>query len=168
MSSQKDFNSVVFEFSDFLKPFAINLTKDYEDAKDLVQETMFKAIKNQDKYEEGTNLKAWLYTIMKNIFINNYRRKVKSKTFIDTTENMYYINSSEAVEDNPAEHTLVVSDLLKEINKLNEDYKVPFMMHYKGYKYHEIADKLRIPIGTVKSRIFLARKALKDRLHQYR
>ncbi|MDW8345359.1 MAG: RNA polymerase sigma factor [Bacteroidia bacterium] len=155
------------KLSKSLKPFALKLTKDPEDAKDLLQETMLKAYNNRDKFAEGTNLKAWLYTIMKNTFITNYQRVVKRNTFIDTTENLHYINSLENSVENTAYNEFTNSDIQAAINKLDEAYRVPFMMHYRGFKYHEIAEKLRIPIGTVKNRIHIARKDLKVMLKQY-
>ena len=97
-----DFNQMLVTNAEFLKPFAITLTRDNESAKDLYQETLFRAIANQDKYNVGTNIKAWLYTIMRNIFINNYRRKVKQKTILDSTPNEYLINLSQAVTNNQA------------------------------------------------------------------
>ena len=76
----REFNQMLLENTDFLKPFAVTLTKDQEAAKDLLQETMYRALANQEKYSVGTNIKAWLYTIMRNIFINNYRKNVKTRT----------------------------------------------------------------------------------------
>lgn len=162
-----DFNVRVLDLTKSLKPFALKLTRDMEDAEDLLQETMFRAFSNEDKFEEGTNLKAWLFTIMKNIFINNYRKKVKRNTLIDTTDNMYYINSSSTVLPNEGETSFVMNDIQQAILELSNEFRVPFMMHFKGYKYHEISEKLNLPLGTVKSRIFFARKALKDKLSTY-
>jgi RNA polymerase sigma-70 factor (ECF subfamily) len=162
-----EFNTRVLDLTKSLKPFALKLTRDMDDAQDLIQETMFRAFSNEDKFEEGTNLKAWLFTIMKNIFINNYRKKVKRNTLIDTTDNMYYINSSASLTENGAEASFVMNDIQTAILGLSNEFRVPFMMHFKGYKYHEISEKLNLPLGTVKSRIFFARKALKDQLGQY-
>lgn len=163
-----EFNESVISMSTNLRPYAINLTKDLDDANDLLQETMHRALINRDKYAYGTNLKAWLFTIMKNIFINSYRRKVKRNTIIDTTDNLFYLNSSNNITANRAEGNFVVEDIMYAINELSDDYREPFMMHFKGYKYQEIADKLALPLGTVKSRIFFARKELKRRLDVYR
>lgn len=163
----KEFDSVVSEMTATLKPFAINLTRDNDDANDLLQETAYRAITNREKFAEGTNLKAWLFTIMRNIFINNYRRKVKRNTIIDTTDNLYYINNENSITYNDASSNFVVDDAKRAINELSDDYKIPFMMHYEGFKYHEIADKLKLPLGTVKSRIFFARKELKQKLKVY-
>jgi len=145
-----------------LHSFAFNLTKNQEEAKDLYQETAFRAISNQEKFRPGTNFKAWLFTIMKNIFINNYRKKVKKNTIFDSTDNMYFLNSGSSVIANEAETNIVMKELKNMINKLDESIKIPFELHYVGYKYQEIADQLSLPLGTVKSRIFFARKALKQ------
>ncbi|TAF67879.1 MAG: RNA polymerase sigma factor [Cytophagales bacterium] len=159
--------SSINQMSKSLKPFALKLTKDAEEANDLLQETMLKAFTNRDKFTEGTNLKAWLYTIMKNTFITNYQRLVRRNTFIDTTDNLHYINSVEHANDNLAYSEFMMNDISKAIDSLDEVYRAPFIMHYRGFKYHEIAEKLKIPIGTVKNRIHIARKELKDQLVQY-
>ncbi len=145
-----------------LNSFAYNLTKSIEDAKDLYQETAFRAMTNREKFRVGTNFKAWLFTIMKNIFINNYRKKVKANTIMDSTDNNYYINSGNVAISNKAGSNIMVAELKGMISNLDESIKVPFMMHYSGYKYQEIADYLELPLGTVKSRIFFARKELKS------
>lgn len=150
-----------------LKPFAMKLTRDYEEANDLLQDTLLKAFTNRDKYTEGTNLKAWLYTIMKNTFITNYQRMVRKNTFIDTTDNLHFINSMESSTNNEAVSSFAMNDINNAVGSLEDAYKTPFMMHFRGFKYHEIAEKLEIPIGTVKNRIHIARKELKDRLHMY-
>jgi len=157
----------IINFSSTLKPFAYNLTKDVEDAKDLVQETVFKALRYKDKFNEGTNLKAWMFTIMRNIFINNYRRKVKQNTVVDTSENNFLINSSPLTARNDGENKMVMQDINTAIEVLNTDVKKPFLMHFEGFKYQEIADELDLPLGTVKSRIFFARKELKKKLYMY-
>ncbi|MFA0961543.1 RNA polymerase sigma factor [Roseivirga sp. BDSF3-8] len=150
-----------------LKPFALKLTKDMEEANDLLQETVLKAFTNRDKFTDGTNLKAWLYTIMKNTFITNYQRMVRRNTFIDTTDNLHYINSSNNTTDNLAYSSFALKDINDAIKSLDDAYRTPFMMHFRGFKYHEIADKLEIPIGTVKNRIHIARKELKGQLKNY-
>ncbi len=150
-----------------LKPFAMKLTRDHEEANDLLQETMMKAFRNRDKFADGTNLKAWMYTIMKNTFITNYQRMVRRNTFIDTTDNLHYINSSDSTIQNGAYENFALRDINEAVGQLSDTYKIPFLMHFKGFKYHEIADKLNIPIGTVKNRIHIARKDLKDVLKVY-
>lgn len=154
----------VMEFNQSLQAFAFHLTKDSEDANDLLQETHFRALSNHDKFAEGTNIKAWLFTIMKNIFINNYRRKSRRKTVFDNTEDQFVLNSAPARVGNSAESNLITADINEAIEALDDQYRKPFMMHYLGYKYQEIADDMELPLGTVKSRIFFARKLLKEKL----
>lgn len=162
-----EFNNRIMDFSHALRPFALKLTRNNEDANDLMQETMVRAISSKDKFREGTNLKAWVYTIMKNIFINEYRRKVKRKTIVDSTDNLFYLNSTDEEISNSGESNLNMKDIKNALDKLNDDFRIPFLMHYKGFKYQEIADDMRLPIGTVKSRIHFARKELKKRLRNY-
>ncbi|WP_375562882.1 RNA polymerase sigma factor [Bernardetia sp. OM2101] len=150
-----------------LRPFALKLTKDSDEANDLLQETILKAFTNREKFTEGTNLKAWLYTIMKNTFITNYQRLVRRNTFIDTTENLHFLNSSNHVAANGAYGDFMMQDVVRAIDRLDDAYKVPFMMHFRGFKYYEIAERLEIPIGTVKNRIHIARKELKGNLKVY-
>ena len=164
----QEYSSQIVKVSKSLKPFAIKLTKDVEDANDLLQDTLIKGYTNRDKFSDGTNLKAWLFTIMKNTFITNYQKMVRRNTFIDVTDNLHYINSIENSAQNLGNNTFVQSDLEKALNKLEEDYLSPFMMYFRGYKYHEIAVSLEIPIGTVKNRIHIARKELKQMLQMYR
>jgi RNA polymerase sigma factor (sigma-70 family) len=163
-----EFSYSLNKLSSSLKPFALKLTRDMDDANDLMQDTMVKAFTNRDKFTEGTNLKAWLYTIMKNTFITNYQRMVRRGTFVDTTDNLHYINSGDILVENGAYGDFTMDDIYTAIEKLDNVYKDPFMMHYRGFKYHEIADKLTIPIGTVKNRIHIARKLLKEDLHVYK
>ncbi|MGN6294490.1 MAG: RNA polymerase sigma factor [Chitinophagaceae bacterium] len=162
-----DFNEVLLENADFLKPFAINLTRDSEAANDLYQETLYKALANKEKYNVGTNIKAWLFTIMRNIFINDYRRKSKQKTIFDNTSNDYLINLKQASVSNAAESDLRIKEIHTAIHQLPEIFKVPFQLYFDGYKYQEIADVLSEPLGTVKSRIHFARKLLKERLSRF-
>ena len=160
-----DFQNKVNSLAPMLNSFAYNLTKNAEDAKDLFQETAFRAFNNKDKYRPGTNLKAWLFTIMKNIFINNYRKKMKANTIQDSTENLYYLNSGSVSITNSAESEIMLKELHIMVERLEDTLRVPFMMHYEGFKYQEIAEDLDLPLGTVKSRIFFARKELKSMIH---
>lgn len=160
--STMEFTTRLNQLSAILHSFAYNLTKDSEAARDLYQETAYRAIKNREKFSPGTNLKAWLFTIMKNIFINDYRRKVKANTIIDTTDNQYYINSGKNTVRNGAYSNIMMKELTQMLDGLDDSTRVPFQMHYEGYKYQEIANELRLPLGTVKSRIFFARKELKE------
>lgn len=162
MSYSTDFHRQLDNMSTLLHAFAFNLTKNTEDAKDLYQETAYRAMTNMDKFRPGTNFKAWLFTIMKNIFINNYRKKTKANTIVDSTDNLYYLNSGANAISNRAESSIMMKELVQLVEKLDDSIRVPFLMHYQGYKYQEIADYLDLPLGTVKSRIFFARKELKE------
>lgn len=155
------FQSEVKSATVVLKPHAMRLTRDVNDAEDLIQETIVRALTNEDKFQEGTNIRAWLFTIMKNIFINDYRKKAKRNTVIDTTDNLYYLNASSNIS-NSGERAFVMNDIRNALMRISNELRVPFLMHYKGYKYNEIAEQLNLPLGTVKSRIFFARKELKD------
>ena len=161
-----DFDQRFTEMTTLLHSFAYNLTKNTEDAHDLYQETAYRAITNRDKFRPGTNFKAWLFTIMKNIFINDYRRRVKANTILDTTENLYYINSGRTSIGNSGESNIMMRELENMIASLDDGIRVPFLMHYYGYKYQEIADHMQLPLGTVKSRIFFARKELKQQISE--
>lgn len=150
-----------------LKPFALKLTKDLEEANDLMQETLLKAFVNREKFTMGTNLKAWLYTIMKNTFITNYQRMMKRGTFVDTTDNQHFLNTGIGITQNEAHQNFAIKDMEEAIEELTDTYKIPFMMHFNGFKYFEISERLEIPIGTVKNRIHIARKKLRTALPAY-
>ncbi|WP_301924364.1 RNA polymerase sigma factor [Ferruginibacter sp.] len=162
-----DFNQLLVNNTEFLKPFAITLTRDNEVAKDLLQETMFRALANKEKYNVGTNIKAWLYTIMRNIFINNYRRKSKQNTIFDSTPNEYLLNYNQVTTANAAEGAIKLKDIQVAIHELPAIFRNPFMLYFEGYKYHEIAGMLSEPLGTIKSRIHFARKLLKEQVSRY-
>lgn len=146
--------------SSSLRAFAISLTGNEVDAEDLYQDTALKILANTDKFETGTNFKAWAVTIMRNLFINNYRKKVRRNTILDHSPNNYLLNSTDRTIDNDGEMRIAYKDLIKMVSQLPEDFKRPFWMAYKGYKYDEIAEKLDAPLGTIKSRIFFARRKL--------
>ncbi|MGK7392929.1 MAG: RNA polymerase sigma factor [Candidatus Cyclobacteriaceae bacterium M3_2C_046] len=165
--TQQEFSFTVNKNSQYLRQHAMKFTRDVEDANDLIQETILKALSNRDKFQFGTNLKAWLYTIMKNTFISNYQKMVRRSTFLDSSDNLHYINSSENITHNYAYSSLTLRDIGLAIKNLDDIYKTPFMMYFRGHKYHEISDKLQIPIGTVKNRIHIARKELKSKLKDY-
>lgn len=162
-----EFNQMLLSNTDFLKPFAITLTRDSEVAKDLLQETMFRALANKEKYNTGTNIKAWLYTIMRNIFINDYRKKAKQNVVFDKTPNEFLINYNQVTVANDAEVNLKIKDIQKAVHSLPDIFRNPFNLYFEGYKYHEIADTLNEPLGTIKSRIHFARKLLKEQLSRF-
>ncbi len=161
-----DFSEILLRNTEFLKPFAITLTRDQEQAKDLIQETLYRALANKEKYNVGTNIKAWLYTIMRNIFINNYRRLSKQQIVSDSSANEFYINSNQAIVANDAIAIMNMKEVKAAIYQLPDIFKKPFLLYFDGYKYHEIADMLQEPLGTIKSRIHFARKLLKTQIER--
>ncbi|TYR34158.1 sigma-70 family RNA polymerase sigma factor [Sphingobacterium phlebotomi] len=163
-----EFNTLVIRQSESLKAYARNFTRDQDDANDLVQDTLLKAVTYFKNFKEGTNLKGWLYTIMKNTFINNYRRVVKTNSFITKEEEITSANLVVSATKNRGENKFVMEDINHALSNLSEDYYVPFTMYFEGYKYHEISDHLNIPIGTVKTRIHVARKVMKKTLNAYK
>lgn len=162
-----EFDQILIKNTDYLKPFAITLTRDTESAKDLIQETLYRALANKAKYNEGTNIKAWMYTIMRNIFINNYRRSAKQNTIFDNTPNDFLLDYNQYATANAAESNLSLKEIREAVYHLPEIFKNPFQLYYEGYKYHEIAGILSEPLGTIKSRIHFARKLLKQQLTRY-
>ncbi|MCX6207567.1 MAG: RNA polymerase sigma factor [Bacteroidetes bacterium] len=160
-------DQILIKNTEFLRPFAFTLTKDQEAAKDLVQETLFRALANKEKYHIGTNIKAWMYTIMRNIFINNYRRKSKQQTIFDHTANDFLIDTNQVTVTNDAVATLNLKEVQEAIHKLPEIFRNPFLLYFDGYKYHEIAVMLHEPLGTIKSRIHFARKLLKSQIERH-
>jgi RNA polymerase sigma factor (sigma-70 family) len=162
-----EFNQIVINNAEYLKPFAVTLTRDNETAKDLLQETMFRALANKEKYNVGTNIKAWLYTIMRNIFINDYRRKAKQNTILDNSINDFLLNSNQLSIANAAETNLKVKEIYKAVHQLPDIFRNPFQLYFDGYKYNEIATILKEPLGTIKSRIHFARKLLKEQLTRF-
>jgi RNA polymerase sigma-70 factor (ECF subfamily) len=157
-----NFSGEINELQSVLHNFAFKLTKNNEDSKDLYQETAYRALVNQDKFRVGTNMKAWLFTIMRNIFINDYRKKIKKNTILDSTDNQFYLNSGGPTILNDANSSMMMDELQELVDNLDDSIRIPFLMHYYGYKYQEIADQLNLPLGTIKSRIFFARKELKS------
>ncbi len=162
-----EFNQTLVTNTEYLTPFAMKLTRDMEKAKDLIQDTLYRALANREKFNEGTNIKAWMYTIMRNIFINNYRRTAKQKTVLDSTPNDYLLDYNQFTTGNLAEGSLGLKEIKAAVHQLPEIFKTPFELYFEGYKYHEIADVLEEPLGTIKSRIHFARKLLKEQLSRY-
>lgn len=164
-----NFDKKLIEYQRSLKSFAYGFTNNDEEANDLLQETYLKALTYKDKFQAKTNLKAWLYTIMRNTFINNYRKAVRANTIIDSTDEQYFINTAATSkgEHNP-DSVYAHAQIAKVVSQLDDEYKVPFEMYNTGFKYKEIADELDLPIGTIKSRIFLARKKLMAQLADYK
>ncbi len=167
-AAKNEFEQKVLELQNNLKLFALKLTGNKDDAEDLLQETMLKAIKNRDKYVENVNFKGWLFTIMRNLFINEYRRAAVRNTTVDTTEDSYFLNLPQDSGFATPDSAYTLGEIEKVISEFKDDFRIPFTMHVAGFKYKEISDKMDLPIGTVKSRIFFARKQLAEMLAEYK
>ena len=155
------------ELQSELQRFAFKLTADKEEANDLLQETSLRALQNMEKYTPDTNFKGWVYTIMRNIFINNYRKVLREQTFVDYTDNLHNIDSVQLTMDSVIENDYDRKELSHALNSLPDSSRVPFTMFLSGFKYREIAEKLSLPLGTVKSRIFLTRRSLQEELKDF-
>ncbi len=165
--TQIQFNNALLGLQDKLHFYALSLTSDQEKANDLLQETFLKALTYRDKFAQNTNFKAWIYTIMKNTFINDYRRNVKTKSTFDGANSEFHLKFSRDKMYPGPDSFYSSKEINKSINALEDEYKVPFTMFLQGYKYKEIAKKLGLPLGTVKSRIFFTRKKLEKTLREY-
>jgi RNA polymerase sigma factor (sigma-70 family) len=162
-----EFNHKLISLEDNMERFALSLTYNTEKAKDLLQETYLKALTYKDKYVEVANFKAWTFTIMKNTFINNYRRSVLEKAILLNTENLSLLPDLTELQLTKPDSETSYKEININIDALEDELKIPFKMHTEGYKYKEIAENLHLKIGTVKSRIFFARKKLMEMLHDY-
>ncbi|MDB5251278.1 MAG: polymerase sigma factor [Flaviaesturariibacter sp.] len=160
--SIQEFNSLVIDNAEGLRPFAITLTKDREEAQDLCQETLYKAFAHRDKYQPGTNIRAWLCTIMRNIFINEYRRNERKRVILDAIR---YTEPSQSLSVS-AEGTLRMKEIQSALYNLPHIFKTACLLYLQGYKYQEIAHALGEPLGTIKSRIHFARKLLQKQLER--
>ncbi len=163
-----NFQTKLMDLQKNLLNFAFILTSNRDDAYDLLQDTTLKALDNEDKYVDNVNFKGWVFTIMRNIFINNYRKVVRSATVIDQTEDLYHLNLPQDSGFETPEGSFAAKEITAAINEFSDDYRIPFTMHVAGYKYNEIAEKMNLPLGTVKSRIFFARQRLQQTLKDYR
>ena len=166
--SSSNFQTKLLSLQGNLLNFAYMLTSNRDDAYDLLQDTTLKALDNQDKYVENVNFKGWVFTIMRNIFINNYRKVVRSATVIDQTEDLYHLNLPQESGLDTPEGSIAAGEITAAISSVSDENRIPFSMHVAGYKYNEIAEKMNLPLGTVKSRIFFARQRLQKVLKDYR
>lgn len=166
--NSSSFQERLLDLQSNLLNFAYMLTSDREEAQDLLQDTTLKALDNEDKYVDNVNFKGWVFTIMRNIFINNYRRTVRNQTVVDKTEDLYHLNLPQESGFDTPDGSFTVKEIFRAINNFSSEYRVPFSMHLQGYKYHEIAEHMGLPLGTVKSRIFFARQRLQEILKDYK
>ena len=162
------FQAKLLAVQDNLLNFAYMLTSNRDDAYDLLQDTTLKVLDNEAKYVDNINFKGWVYTIMRNIFINNYRKISRAATVVDQTEDLYHLNLPQDSGFETPEGSIAAKDITAAINSFSDEYRIPFSMHVAGYKYNEIAEQMNLPLGTVKSRIFFARQRLQEMLKDYR
>ncbi len=167
MSNKSTFKTSVLGMQSNLLSFALKLTLNKDEAHDLVQDTTLKALNNEEKFVDNANFKGWMFTIMRNIFINNYRKNVRENTVIDTSEDLYQLNLSQDSGFGAPDGAFAINEISDFISKFPAEYREPFSMHIAGYKYEEIAERLETPLGTIKSRIFLTRKKLRKILKDY-
>ena len=168
MDKRKSFQSSVVGMQGNLMSFAMKLASNKEEAHDLVQDTCLKALDSEDKFVENTNFKGWILTIMRNIFINNYRRNVRENTSVDVVDSLTYLNLPQESGMETPDGAYAANEITALLAGFAADYRKPFSMHVAGYKYEEISLALKMPIGTVKSRIFFTRKRLREMLKDYR
>lgn len=164
---ENNFENNILELQSPLYRFALKLTENKDEANDLFQETYLKALSNKDKFKKDSNISSWTFTIMKNIFINEYRIKQKSYTINDFTDNNFFLDSTIKELPLKPDELIQIKEINKEIELLSKEKKQPFMMYVSGYKYREIAEELNKKIGTIKSRIFFAKKELIETLNEY-
>jgi RNA polymerase sigma-70 factor (ECF subfamily) len=162
--SNLEFTCEFNQLESLLYAFALRLISNRDDAKDLLQETALRAFQHRDKFKLGTNFKSWISTIMRNTFINNYRKAKKRKRVSEPLDTFLFALEDRSVVPNEGEINLRMEEYRALFEGLSDLYAVPFLMFFRGYEYKEIAAHLDIPIGTVKSRIFIARRKLKKRI----
>lgn len=167
MNTTNVFQAQLLGLQDNMMCFAMQLTANREDAQDLLQDTTLKVLDNQDKFTDNTNFKGWVLTVMRNIFINNYHKVVRVQTMVDKGADLYNVDTINHSGFDSPEGTCDIKEINRAIEGLNEEMRVPFAMFVSGYKYNEIAEKLDIPMGTVKSRIFTARQELQGELQDF-
>ena len=165
--AKAEFHKRLMDLQDNLLSFALKLTSNYDDAHDLLQDTTCKALVNEQKYVDDSNFRSWVFTIMRNIFINNYRKMMRDQTFVDQTENQYHLNTPSESYVESTETAYDLKEMHRIVNALPKEYRIPFSMHVAGFKYREIAEKLDLPLGTVKSRIFFTRQRLQRELKDF-
>lgn len=162
------FQKKLLSMQENMMNFALMLTANRDDAQDLLQDTTLKVLDNQEKFVDNINFKGWVLTIMRNMFINNYHKVVRTQTVIDQGVDLYNLNVvNDSGFDSPDE-AFRIGEIIKAINSLKDELRIPFSLSLSGYKYEEVAEKLGMPLGTVKSRIFFARQELQKILKEFR
>jgi len=166
--STAEFSSEVAKLRPLLKTFTYRFTYDKQESQDLVQDTILRALMYRDKFKKDTNLKGWLFTIMRNTYINQYRKAQRERTTRDSSKDLYQLNVEDKHTFNRPGESAEFKEIWRNVNSIKEELLVPFKMHTTGYKYEEIAQQLQLPVGTVKNRIFHARKEIQKKLEGYR
>ncbi len=162
------FQKKLLSMQENMMNFALMLTANRDDAQDLMQDTTLKVLDNQEKFVDNINFKGWVLTVMRNIFINNYHKIVRTQTVVDQGVDLYNLDVVNDSGFDTPDGAYQIQEITKAINSLNNELKIPFSMFLSGYKYNEIADKLNVPLGTVKSRIFFARQELQKILKDFK
>jgi RNA polymerase sigma-70 factor (ECF subfamily) len=174
LKRQTEFKAEAFPHKDILFNFALRTTGDKDDALDLLQETFMKAFRFWDKYEKGTNIRAWLFRIMKNSYINRYRKETREPGMVDydDVENFYDLIRDDSTDSNDLQKRMFSNMLSDEVTEalqsLPEDFRtVVILCDIEGLMYDEISEFLNCPIGTVRSRLHRGRKMLEEKLYDY-
>ncbi len=174
LKRQQEFEAEAFPHKDILLNFALRTTGDKDDAHDLLQETFMKAFRFWDKYEKGTNIRAWLFRIMKNTYINRYRKETREPGMVDydDVENFYDLIRDDSTDSNDLQKrmysNMLSDEVIEALQSLPEDFRtVVILCDIEELTYDEISEFLNCPIGTVRSRLHRGRKMLEEKLHDY-
>lgn len=162
------FQTDLMNLQENIMNFALILTANREDAQDLLQDTILKVLDNQDKYVDNNNFTGWVLIVMRNIFINNYRKTVRKRAIIDQNADLYNLDIMNDSGLNSPDEFYNLEEINKAIGDLSDELRIPFSMYLAGYKYREIAESEHVLLGTVKSRIFFARQQLQKTLEDFR
>lgn len=165
-SRPEGFDHKLMKYHDRLKGYAMKLTRHAEEAEDLTQETFLKAVANKNKFQGGSNLQAWLHTIMRNTYITQYNRQNKYQAIVSQGDSPRLAYIFEYTTENQGKQSLLMDEINRALQGLEAQFRTPFLMHFKGYKYREIAEILEMPLGTVKNRIHVAKKFLQQQIQR--
>jgi len=162
-----NFEDQLVQLRPMLYHFTRKFTNDKEESWDLVHDTILKALSHKSKFRDDINLKGWLYTIMRNTFINKYRKEVRMKISKGDKVELQYLNVEDTHTHSKPDNSAQLKEVWAKVNSIKEELSKPFKMYTSGYKYHEIAEHLELPLGTVKNRIFQARHEIQKQLTGY-